>query len=1075
MAKTYVGKSRADNLHWLLNTWLADGPPVCFLQGFPGVGKSDLARDLRAAAERTAKWQHAVINEIVDRPTPQVIESLMELSVALSNQGLPEMEKILFGESKPNLGFAMEKALERPVLIILDEAQRFFQPDTGSPLPEMNAILAFLRNRPNLRGRLLLLSDRIVEKARWSEWIPKRSLEKLEPDEAVQVLESKLNESDIDIDIPVERRKEVVRDLDFNPRAIEALAGALRSETLDEIIESNPGLWAVRDREVSREFLTALERDLLQRTMSHLEPLHLKTLNWLAVHRRSFKRQALEKLCKNSVEATQVKNVLLVRYLANFHLGDFSLNSLVREISLAHLRDEPSEFRQAHSRAADYHLRHFKAKQIVVERSRLGESFAELRYHLTQAGRQAEIREMGHRFTDHLKQQIKSGTAVPRDPEELDERIGVLTVLLENGGAKGLEFHLARCLQARAKAGDLDQAVMHAERAVGSRSPEENWYLLAKLTAQSKGAEPGVVAIHRGLHDLREATSLYLLGAEILASADRYPEAIKLLQDGIEIISPEKNLYTLYHSCADMLAKSGKTDKAVALLQHGIKILPPENNLSALYQSCAELLAKTSTTEAVALLLEGIKIIPAENNLFALYQSCAELLAKTSTTEAVALLQDGIKIIPPEKNLVMLFQKLRDIYCQTNDEAAALLCLQDGIVRLTDRDERSSLVDDYLLLLLAINRDDVLSGIAAAESPDLVGPRGRRFAEILLKESREDWPTVDVLTAHALNESAKNNTLWDRKAHSLLSQGLLDLAAEAASHIARTPAGPWISCFIDLRRGRDDAALRSLASILGREPMPHELNEDLLLAIWDERVPILNGHLVCSYFPVLSSTITGRSGPIRKTRFGPPVLTAASEAIEIYVSYAWGEDASPEGRRREEIVDRLCQAVRTAGHKIGRDKERMSAGDSIERFAQEISRARRIIAVISEKSLHSDFCMAHELFRAYRRCDYQRQEFQEKVIALVMDDARPWLADETSVLALGERWKEKFEKLHASLLSLDPNRKNEDLWVFVGLVEEMVTRLPGMLTALKDIVMKRGFDDIVADRFREVLRRLSPA
>jgi hypothetical protein len=43
------------------------------------------------------------------------------------------------------------------------------------------------------------------------------------------------------------------------------------------------------------------------------------------------------------------------------------------------------------------------------------------------------------------------------------------------------------------------------------------------------------------------------------------------------------------------------------------------------------------------------------------------------------------------------------------------------------------------------------------------------------------------------------------------------------------------------------------------------------------------------------------------------------------------------------------------------------------------------------------------------------------------------------------------------------------------LMEEMCPRLPDMLGAIKDIVMKRGFDEIVADEFKEVLKRLPPA
>ena len=411
MLKKYIGRNRAENLDWLVNEWLTTGPPVCFLQGFSGVGKTDLARDLRDAAEKQNCWEQAVINEISDRPTPSVIESLMELSATLSSQGLPEMERVLFEEANPNLAFALEKALQRPVIIILDEAQRFFKADSGSPLPEMNGILSFLRNRQNLLGRLLLLSDRLVENARWSEWIPIRTLTKLEPAEAIQALESKLKDSAVALGVPLERKQDLVKALDYNPRAIEALVGALAYDSLDEIIGSRPGLWDTEDRVVSFEFLDALERDLLERTLKHLDMAHQKRLWHLAVHRRSFKREALEKICGGKDEAAKLRTILVTRYLINFRSGVLSLNPIVREISLGHLKGEPAECKQAHSGAADYYLRHFKAKQIVGSQTTLGESFAEVRYHLVQAGRGVEIRSIGHRFTEH-----RFVRPIPQDP-----------------------------------------------------------------------------------------------------------------------------------------------------------------------------------------------------------------------------------------------------------------------------------------------------------------------------------------------------------------------------------------------------------------------------------------------------------------------------------------------------------------------------------------------------------------------------------------------------------------------------------------------------------------------------------
>ena len=338
--KQFVGKNRAENLEWLTQAWLRNGPPVCFLQGFSGVGKTDLARDFRELADK-AGMRPAVINEVADRATPDVLENLMELSEVLSRQGLPQMERVLFEQKSPNLAYALERALQQSVVIILDEAQRFFHPESGAPLPEMNGILSLLRNRQNLPGRLLLLSDRIVEETRWSEWIPKRTVTKLEHEEAIVALNTKLNEAGVDADIPEERKREVVRDLDFNPRAIEALVGALRYDTLDEIIESNPGFWIVRDREVSRDFLNALERDLLERTMRHLDELHQRKLRRLAVHRRSFKRAALE-------EAQRIKQPVHAGFLDR-HRAD-NLKTTTRQIfppEEVHLRFEGNRLEES--------------------------------------------------------------------------------------------------------------------------------------------------------------------------------------------------------------------------------------------------------------------------------------------------------------------------------------------------------------------------------------------------------------------------------------------------------------------------------------------------------------------------------------------------------------------------------------------------------------------------------------------------------------------------------------------------------------------------------------------------------
>src|SRR5437764_7336128 len=215
--------------------------------------------------------------------------------------------------------------------------------------------------------------------------------------------------------------------------------------------------------------------------MAHLDAAHHQRLLRLAAHRKSFKKQALEIVCGSKDASAELRVVLMTRFLLNHYGGTFVLNPIVREISLARLREKPAEFQQAHSSAADYHLRPFKAKQTVGSQTKLGEAFAELRYHLVHAQRNEDLREVMHHFTSHLKLEISSVSPVPTDREELDERIGVLSILLEEGGAKGLEYHLAQCLKKRGRPGDMVQALIHATRATDSGAPGDSWVLRAQI------------------------------------------------------------------------------------------------------------------------------------------------------------------------------------------------------------------------------------------------------------------------------------------------------------------------------------------------------------------------------------------------------------------------------------------------------------------------------------------------------------------------------------------------------------------------------------------------------------------
>jgi tetratricopeptide (TPR) repeat protein len=1055
MRKYYVGKNREENLYWLLKEWPEDGSCVCFIEGEPGVGKTDLAHDFEDAAIRQGMAEQVFYYTAPDSKSPDFIDVLLEISAALSQKGLTAMEDYLFNTRKTIHGLAIEKALEHPIIIVLDEAQRLFSANSGSPIPAFMDIFLYLRNR-KLKGRLLLLSDRMVDRSkRWSEWIPIRKLTELKASEAFELLESRLQEANVFAGISEEQKRDAVRVMHFNPRAIEALAGALRFSSLEEIIENNKGFWSVHDRDIDRSFLRTLEQNLLEGTMRHLELTHQRRLWRLAVHRRNFKREALDRLCESREEAEQLYSILITRFFLNYYKDSITLNPVVREIALTHLKEESNEFRQAHSAAADYHLRHFKSKQIVASEDKLSESFAESRYHLVQAGRQDELRDISHRYTDHLRQKIKSGAPVPIDRDQLEERISVLQILLEEAGAKGLEYHLAQCLKARNKPGDLVAAIKHIKRALGPRA-WQSWYLLATLQSQLEGINAALNTIHRALgalDDISSTTPFYVLGAKLLSGVGRNEEAQALLTEGIGKVPPE-SAFPLYEYRANLLARAGKVIESIKSLRDAMQVIPPDKDLFAIYRSCATILSDSGDHgQAVEVLREGISLIPEGNNLYSLYQALSEIFCRDErVSEAIAANLEGARKLQAHKG--------------------------------------HKLVEGAILLAAGSGNSQKLSSVI---SSSVCGRQQTLLGTVLALQLKGEWLQAADLARTARLEFPRYLLLTCTEALCRLAIGEVEVAWHSLNRFEGIALGKgdphtWLATLILLHRKMTPKASETLATYLGSEIHQNEVTTGILLAFWDQQKASEEGHRLCFYFPVLPASLTGMPRSVSRVPFAKAAIDSAvidrlngkntlahtmnGADFDIYVSYGWGEDQTAEGRRREEIVDRLCERVRASGHGIGRDKDHQHGGDSIERFAQRISKAKCIVAVISEKYLRSTNCMVRELFTAFRRCDYSCDEFKQKIIALVMDDAKPFLHSEESILGVANDWKRKYEEQVRQLEVVDPSRKSHEFWEYHTSLGEMVPRIPEMLSALNDVIMRRGFEAIVQNEFAEVIDRL---
>lgn len=278
-----------------------------------------------------------------------------------------------------------------------------------------------------------------------------------------------------------------------------------------------------------------LERGLLERALGQLPDDYLRQLYRLSVYRKPFKRQAIERLFDDIAVYAIFKNEIIDRFIMEQHKGWFNLHPIAREIGLQKLAQSRSDLKQAHSIVATYYTRHFEAK-LIVGWGALGGHFVEARYHLVKAGKEDDLKEIASRFQSYIFSTLSAASPVPSSPEELDERIAVLSALLETPGPRYLEYYLARLFKVRNQRNDLRRALHHIRRAISNSDFAPSWQLCS----------------------------------EILSQMGRNEEAIDVLKDGIARVPVNMSVFSLYQAAGELLAQTGKTDEAIVLLKDGI-------------------------------------------------------------------------------------------------------------------------------------------------------------------------------------------------------------------------------------------------------------------------------------------------------------------------------------------------------------------------------------------------------------------------------------------------------------------------------------------------------------------------
>jgi internalin A len=208
----------------------------------------------------------------------------------------------------------------------------------------------------------------------------------------------------------------------------------------------------------------------------------------------------------------------------------------------------------------------------------------------------------------------------------------------------------------------------------------------------------------------------------------------------------------------------------------------------------------------------------------------------------------------------------------------------------------------------------------------------------------------------------------------------------------------------------------------------------------------------------------------------PPVLVPApAEAFhkpsrEVFISYAW-EDASPEGKERQQIVDGLVDALRKHPEQIAVriDRDEMRPGDLISAFMDRLAAADRVIVVISAKYLRSEYCM-YELFKIYQNCRNQAEDFQRRIIPVILPDSG--LSGRTAErLMPAIYWIKEEEELEA-MIAANLKAVGISTHMKYRLIGEFARNTSDMIEYLYDQLQPRDYDRQMEEGFPEFCEQI---
>jgi hypothetical protein len=155
----------------------------------------------------------------------------------------------------------------------------------------------------------------------------------------------------------------------------------------------------------------------------------------------------------------------------------------------------------------------------------------------------------------------------------------------------------------------------------------------------------------------------------------------------------------------------------------------------------------------------------------------------------------------------------------------------------------------------------------------------------------------------------------------------------------------------------------------------------------------------------------------------------------VFISYAWGGE-------REEMVNKIDNALQQRGIKITRDKRDLGYKGSIREFMERIGQGNCVIVVVSDKYLRSPNCM----FELVEIAD--NKQFHDRIFPIVLADAN--IYDPIKRIEYVKYWEVKRAELADAMKTLDPANL-QGIRDDMDLYDRIRDKISGLASTLKDM------------------------